>query len=176
MLTLNLHGVSCAVDEAALRPESLAFLLEYGFKQYLQDGAAVSQYVMAKKGEPKDEKGRLLVDGAPLKKTDEELADERAAGVRERLESIMSGEFRRRATAERLPPEEAIRQDYIRSCIRAAAKAAKIEIPTLTGKKADPDWWQRNEANYYAKHRATVDKEVARRLKANQTPVEIDFI
>lgn len=175
MLTASLHGIACTVDEAELPAESVAFLLEYGFKQYLQDGAAVSAYHMARKGEPKDDKGRLIGDdGLPVRKSEEEMIAERRDGIAKRLENIRNGTFDRRAT-ERLTPEETVRQQFVRERIRAAARAAKVDIPPLTGKKADPEWWQRQEARYYERHRAAVDKEVARRLKANEAPEEFDF-
>lgn len=156
-------GVPVRLDLNALRPESVAFLLTYGVKQYVQDGAAVSK--LHASGERKGEA-----------KTDDEIAAEKADGVRERLANIEAGTFATRGPAEpKMTPEEKHRAAYIEEIIKGAAAASKTATPPRTGKNADKAWWDKMSAQVYAKYQAKVDKEVARRLRAAVDAIEIDF-
>lgn len=158
----NVAGVPCVVDVETLKPESLEFLIEYGIKQYLADGAAVS-----KEWKTGDRKGEL--------KTEEEIAAEKEEGVRERLQNIADGTFVRRGTAEKLSPEETIRQRILIEKIEAAGRAAKVKLPNRTGKDANKDWWTDKMAALYAKTKDAVDKEVRRQMKEREVVVEIDL-
>lgn len=146
MFEANIAGVACKVDVNGLKPESLAFVIEYGLRQYLQDGAAASL---------KDKDGNV--------KTDEALAAEKADGVRQRLQNIVDGTFvRRNAGAAKATPEERERASYIQEVIRGAAKAVGKKMP-----KVDSEAYQGIAKAYYEKNKAAVDKEVARRLRSH---------
>lgn len=149
----NIATVPCVVDTDSLPAASVAFILEYGLKQYLQDGAAVSKLFLSgdRKGEAKSE---------------DEIAEEKAEGVKERLQNLASGEFTRRNTAgPKATPEERERDNIIMARLQAAVKAMGKRLPTATGKNADPEYLAQLKAAYYAKNKAAIDKEVARRMK-----------
>src|SRR5215207_9839998 len=95
----NVSTVAVNVTFGNLPEASQRFIIEYGLKQYIQDGAAVSKEFTS--GERKGEK-----------KTAEEIAAEKTEGVEERLDNLRSGEFIRRGTVERLSPEEMRRVAY----------------------------------------------------------------
>lgn len=148
----NIATVPCVVNTDDLPATSVAFILEYGLKQYLQDGAAVSKSFLSgdRKGEAKSE---------------DEIAEEKAEGVRERLENLASGEFTRRTAAVKASPEERERDAIIMQRLQAAVKAIGKKLPTATGKNADPEGLAALKSRYYAKNKAAIDKEVARRMK-----------
>lgn len=159
----NVAGVPCNVNFDDLPEESRSFVIEYGLRQYIQDGAAVSKTFT-----DKERKGQV--------KTDDEIAAEKQDGVLERLENLKSGEFTRRGVGEaKMTPEERERSNVIMAALTAAAKAANVKLPKKTGKDADPDKLAQIVANYYAKYQGDVDKEVARRLKA-QKPLDLSEI
>lgn len=157
----NIAGVACVVDVESLKPESLSFLLEYGIRQYLQDGAAVSKTFT-----DKERKGQV--------KTDDEIAAEKTEGVKERLENIANGEFTRRTTEPKLSPEEAKRNSLVIEEISAAARKSNTKLPKRTGTDEEKAWWKTNIARHYAKNQARIDKEVARAMKAMEA-IEVDF-
>lgn len=151
--TANIAGVPVDLDTDALPAESNAFALEYGIRQYVQDGAAVSKTFAS--GE---RKGEL--------KTDDEIAAEKQEGVRERIENLMSGEFTRRGPgAAKLSPEERERDSIIMAQLAAWAKARDSKLPTKTGKNANPELLAKLVAKWYEKNQTAIDKEVARRIK-----------
>jgi hypothetical protein len=157
----NIAGVPVSVDVEALPAKSMEFIIEYGLRQYIQDGAAVSKLVLSG-----DDKGRA--------KTEDEIATEKREGVEERVANLLSGEFTRRGpAAAKLSPEEREREAIIMAALTAAAKAANVKLPTKTGKNADPEKLAKLVAAYYAKYRADVDKEVSRRVKAAK-PVDLN--
>lgn len=158
-LQTNIAGVPVHVDFADLPAASQAFVIEYGLRQYIQDGAAVSK---------KDADGNARPDA--------EIAAEKADGVRARLENLAKGEFTRRNAAERLSPEEKERDAIVFAALSAAAKATNVTLPTKTGKNANPDKLRELMNRYYAKYRAEVDKEVARRMRENAKPVDLSGI
>jgi hypothetical protein len=156
-LEANIAGVPVNLTYEELPTASREFVIEYGLRQYIQDGAAVSKTFT-----DKERKGQ--------EKTADEIAAEKAEGVKERIENLLSGEFNRRGpAAARQTPEERERESVIMAALQAAAKAANIKLPTKTGKNADPDKLAGLVKNYYAKYQAQVDKEVARRMKAAPT-------
>ena|SRR5215207_6139844 len=157
-LETNIAGVACVVDFATLPEASQSFVIEYGLRQYLQDGAAVSKLFLSG-----DRKGEA--------KTADEIAAEKAEGVTERLANLASGEFTRRGSAERLSPEESRRVAYIEEVIRSAAAKARVKLPT---KKADASWWTDKVAAYYEKNRVAVDKEMARQSREVEK-IEVDL-
>lgn len=160
-LEQNIAGVPCTFDSDSAKPESVAFLLEYGWRQYLQDGAAVS-----KVHQSGDLKGTV--------KSEEEIAEEKRQGVMERLENIVNGEFTRRGPgAPKLSPTERYRLEITEQKIRDAAKAVGKKVPTKTGPKADAGWWEAMVAKVYTKYQGEIDKEVERRLKADAKPMDL---
>jgi hypothetical protein len=160
----NIAGVPVRQDSDALLPVSRDFLLEYGWRQYVQDGAAVSKTFLS--GERKGET-----------KTDDEIAAEKAEGIKERLANIESGEFVRRGPgAPKLSPEDTIRQRLAIEAIEGAGKAAGQKLPNRTGKKADSEWWNARVANYLTKYRDDVEKEVARQMRQRAKVMDLTDI
>lgn len=157
----NLAGVAVNLDFATLPAESQAFLAEYGLRQYLQDGAAVSKVHASG-----DKKG--------TEKTPDEIEAEKREGVQARVENVLNGTFTRRSAAEPTDPVAAMRQRILVERITAAAKASKTKIPPRTGKDANPDWWNKIMASVYEKNKAAIDKETNRRLK-DQAAIEVDL-
>jgi hypothetical protein len=158
----NIAGVPVNLDLATIKPESRDFLLMYGAKQYVQDGAAVSKLHTKKE-----------LKGTP--KTEEEIDLEKREGVEERVANILSGEFTVRGPAEpKMSPEERERNAVLVKMITDAAAKSKTATPPRSGKNADKAWWDKMTAQVYDKYKASVDKEVARRLKADEK-IEIDF-
>lgn len=156
----NIAGVPVNIDTSSLPEESLAFVLEYGLKQYIADGAAVSKAFISG-----DRKGEL--------KTDDEIAAEKQDGVLERIENLQTGEFVRRGpAAAKLTPEEREREAVIMVELAAWAKAKDSKLPTKTGKKANPELLAKMVAKWYEMHKVDIDKEVARRLKFNTKTVD----
>ena len=153
-LAATIAGVAVDVDFADLPEASRAFIIEYGLKQYIQDGAAVSKTFASG-----DRKG--------VAKTEAEIAEEKAAGVKERLENLASGEFTRRGPAQpKATPEERHRAAIVQEKLEAIAKATGKSLPKRAGKSANPELLAKLHAAYYAKNAAAVDKEVVRRINA----------
>lgn len=120
MITTKILERSWSVNEVELPRESLAFLLQYGFKQYLADGAAVS----------KDDE-----DGNP--KSEEEMLAEKLAGIAKRLSNVESGDFSRTSTRD--PFESELRRVVVAALKKAfkAAKDPKKVWPEGKEKRAD---------------------------------------
>lgn len=153
----NIAGVACAVEFDQLPDESKRFVIEYGVRQYLNDGAAVS-----KQFTDKERKGMF--------KDAETIAEEKFQGVTERLENLRTGEFTRRGpSAPKMTPEEKERYSIVQARLDAMAKATGKSLPKKTGKDANPELLQKLHEAMYAKHKDAIDKEVARRLKAAKT-------
>ena len=152
-LETNIATVPVVVDFTTLPEASQAFVIEYGLRQYIQDGAAVSKLFAS--GERKGEA-----------KSEAEIAEEKAEGVRERLANLQSGDFTRRGTAApKMSPEERYRDQIVTDRLEKAVKALGKRLPTKTGKNADPEGLAKMKAAYYAKHKDSIDKEVNRRLR-----------
>lgn len=154
--TANIATVPVAIDFSALPEASQLFVVEYGLKQYIQDGAAVSK---------KDSDGN--------EKSEQDIANEKREGVEERVANLQAGEFTRRSTAVKLTPEEKHRNDVVMDGLRKAAAAVGKPLPTRTGKKAEPEKLDRMIAGWYAKHQVEIDKEVARRMKASEKAIDL---
>ncbi len=136
-------NVPCSVDFATLPEASQRFIVEYGLRQYLNDGAAAS--LRDREGNPK---------------TAEALAEEKAEGVRDRLAKLASGEFTRRAAAKQaVDPAERERNAIIREKLEAAARAVGKKLP----KAGTPEQVALFQA-MYEKNKVAIDKEVKRRL------------
>lgn len=116
MLKTKILEREWSVDETELPPASLAFLLQYGFKQYLADGAAVSK---------EDDDGNL--------KTDEEMLEEKLSGIQKRLGNVVEGDFSR--TVSRDPFDSECRRVGMQM-LRDACKAKKIKFPDGKANKA----------------------------------------
>jgi len=160
----NIAGVPCNVAFADLPDESQRFVIEYGIKQYLNDGAAVSLVFTTK-----ERKGE--------KKTDAEILAEKQDGVTERLENLRTGEFTRRGSgAPKMTPEEKERYSIVQARLDAMAKATGKTLPKKTGKDANPELLAKLHEAMYTKHKDAIDKEVARRLKANEKAEDVSDI
>jgi hypothetical protein len=159
--TANIAGVPVDIRFADLPEASQLFQVEYGAKQYLQDGAAVSK----KENEGKDDE-RL--------RTPEEIAALKIEGVNERVANLQAGEFTRRSSAVKLTPEQRHRNDVIMDGLKKFADSIGKKLPARTGKKADPEKLDAQMAAWYKKNQAEIDKEVARRMKAAEKPIVVE--
>jgi hypothetical protein len=151
--TVPVHVVFADLPEA-----SQNFIAEYGLRQYIQDGAAVMK---------KDEEGNP--------RPADDIAADKKAGVEARLANLLSGEFTRRSTKAPVDPAERERIAVVRDGLNGWAKATGTTLPTRTGKKANPEKADAIEAKWYAAHKESIDKEVARRLREASKPVEFDI-
>jgi hypothetical protein len=152
--TVPVHIVFADLPEA-----SQNFIAEYGLRQYIQDGAAVEVHV-------KDDDGEFVrdADGKKVKRPADDVTADKRAGVEARLANLASGEFTRRSTKAPVDPAERERLAIIRADVAAWAKAAGKSLPTRTGKKANPELADKIEAAWYAKHKESIDKRIAKRL------------
>jgi hypothetical protein len=152
-LDANIAGVPVVVDFAELSADSQRFVVEYGLKQYIQDGAAVSA-----KFTSGDRKGEA--------KSEAEMLEEKREGVVERVQNLLTGDFTRRGpSAPKMTPEERERDAIIMQRLEARAKTIGKKLPTKTGKNADPELLAKLKAAMYESKKAEIDKEVARRMK-----------
>lgn len=175
-LVTTIAGVAVDIDFEALPEASRTFVIEYGLKQYIQDGAATPAHVMAKKGEPKDDKGRLLVDGKPVKKAEDVIADEKREGVLERIDNLLNADFSRRGpAAPKMSPEERFRYSIVQEALEGIAKATGKILPTKTGKNANPELLAKYHAAYYAKHKVDIDKTVRTLLTQAEKVEDFDL-
>jgi hypothetical protein len=157
----NIATVPIALKFADLPEVAQLFVVEYGLKQYIQDGAAVSK----KENEGKDDE-RV--------RSPEEIATLKIEGVNERVANLQAGEFTRRSSAVKLTPEEKHRNDVIMDGLRKFADSIGKKLPPRTGKKADPEKLDAQMAAWYKKNQAEIDKEVARRMKAAEKPIVVE--
>jgi hypothetical protein len=151
----NIADVAVKLNVGELPIESIVFALEYGVRQYIQDGAAVSKTFTdkARKGQ---------------EKTEEEIATEKAEGVNERLDNLWAAEFARRGPASpKMTAADRHRDAIVMAKLEQRAKALGKKLPTKTGKKADPDALQALWDAMYKAKQVEVDAEVERRLAAD---------
>ena len=139
----TIAGVNCFTRFANLPLESIAFLLDYGAKQYYQDGAAV---------ETKDD------DDKPLDADTVRAAKE--AGVKNRLDNVAKGEFKR-SGSRTTDPAEKHRNAILDDIIKAACKEKGVTFSKL-GKEKIAEL----RTAYYAARKEKVDAEVAKRMES----------
>lgn len=108
----TIANVACTIETADLPQASVEFLLAYGIRQYLQDGAAVSK---------KDEDG----NDRPA----DEIAAEKEAGVKTRLDNITKGEFKRASGPRVTDPKAKVEREMALSYLKPAYKKAGKELP-----------------------------------------------
>jgi hypothetical protein len=150
----NIATVPVVVNFDELPESSKTFVIEYGLRQYINDGAAAS-----------------LKDADGNRKSDEDLATEKRTGVERRLENLRSGEFTRRTAAEPKDPVLATRRAVLMEVyVKPAIKAGNRKLKEFTAEQlaAACD-------RAYAKHGASVDKEVKRRMSL-AAPIDLDDI
>lgn len=152
--TANVADVAVNIGFADCDVKSAEFVVEYGFKQYIADGAAVN-----KEFTDKARKGQ--------KKTDDEIATEKREGVEERVANLQTGEFTRRGpAAAKMTPEEKHRYEIVMTKLDDWAKATGKTLPTKTGKLANPELLLALQSKMYETNKDEIDAEVKRRMKA----------
>jgi hypothetical protein len=138
----------------SIRSRLRSFLLDYGLKQYLSDGAAVPQ-------------------AAGDDTTRNEL---KAGGVKSRITKVLAGECAIRAnSAEPKDPAERHRQAVIMEILRSIADAKGVKLPKRTGPKADPERLDAMMKKVYEAKRDIIEKEVAKRMASKMDLGEIDL-
>jgi hypothetical protein len=113
----NIAGVPVNLEWDSLPIESREFIINYGLKQYLQDGAAVS---------------KTFTDKARLgeAKTVTEMDAEKAAGVESRIGKLKAGTVGERT--RKSEPVDPIEKEMCRIVVerlRAKAKATGAKLP-----------------------------------------------
>lgn len=142
---------------ADIAPKGLAYLVQYGFAQSLQD--SVAGYA------------KRLRDDKEHPLTDDEIAAKVSEKMAERFADIVAGEVGIRSGAPRLSGVEKIMRDVAREAIKAQVVALNA-----TGKKLTmPTGEKLGELveKYIAKHADAVKAEAERRM-ANTTSGAVD--
>lgn len=158
--TLDLSTVlKFGTHEAMLQdisPKGLLYLVQYGFKQSMQDSIAGYEKKLA------DEKNE---DGT-AKYTKDEITQAVIDRQSARFDDILAGEVGTRTGAPRLSGIEKIMRDVARETIKAAAVAKGMKVPT-------GETMTKFAEQYVAKHEAKVRAEAQRRLDS-QSAVKAD--
>lgn len=147
-LSLMWQGHTFAANFAELPEASQRYLIEYGFKQVLNDARAMT----------KEEKAEIGGEAA--------VAEHMRERMRAKFDRLIAGTITERANAARGPvdPAERHKQDVLMEMLRAIAKSQNIKLPSRTGKNADPERLDLALSRLYAKRQAEVDAIVASRL------------
>lgn len=99
------HKVEVAIDFDSLPQESKDFIISYGLKQYLNDGAAVAKDIEGDRNELK------------------------ADGVQKRLTKLLEGTVKERASGPRGDQEARDRKEIAVAYIKARAQAKGASMP-----------------------------------------------
>jgi hypothetical protein len=156
----TIAGAAVAIEPAKLPEASLAFVFEYGLRQYIQDGAAVTK-MKTIETDVETEEG-VVKRKQDVPKTADEIATEKREGVEARVANLLSGEFTRRGTGRVTDPAERERNAVLDEAIRGYVKTQGEKMPVKEALA------KAREA-VYAKNKDKVDREVARRLKDKST-------
>lgn len=144
ILKCKILDQSYELDSADLPEASREFLLAYGYKQYIADGAAVSKFDS---------------DGTEL--TDDEMEAAKVEGADKRFANVQSGDFTR--TASRDPVEVETRR-VAQAWLRAECKARKLKYPDGKANKAAREalWAQIEKSPKWAEFVATAEVNIAK--------------
>lgn len=125
-ITYSATGDEITFDVADLPVASVAFIFEYGLRQYGNDGAAIDKY------ERDDEGKHVMVDGKKVTRPESDVTDDKVAGVKARIDAIMAGVFKTGGGGRQLSPVENELRALVNSVLRKkgisgvdATKAAK---------------------------------------------------
>lgn len=135
-LSYTRNGQSFAIESDTLSPESIAYLLQYGWAQSLQDSIA------GREKKVRDEYSAKEAE-LPDDTTDDQLArfhDERELAVMadiegqlsKRMDAIVNNTISVRGVGEQRDPLKAVAQDMVRKA--AASKGIKIAKELLVAK------------------------------------------
>jgi hypothetical protein len=141
-------------------PKGLLYLVQYGFKQSMQDSIAGYAKKLAEEGKPDD--------AGPY--TEAEIAELVAERQADRFDDIVSGEVGTRAGGgPRLSGIEKIMRDMAKDAIKAAVVAKGVKMPT-------GDTLAKFIDQYIAKHDATLRPEAQRRLDLTKAGADTDLL
>ena len=108
--------------------ESLIKLLTYGVTQYVADGAAVDVH-------ERDEDGKhVMVDGAKVKRPDDDVAKDKVKGVNDRLAAILSGVFKTGGGGRALSAYD----NELRALVKAVLVSKGIKLADATKQSKEP--------------------------------------
>ncbi len=99
-------------DLENLPAESIAFILDYGFRQYGNDGAAMDKY------ERDDDGKHVLKDGKKIERDADEVTADKVAGVKARIDAIMAGVFKSGGGGRALSPVETELRSLVNTVLR----------------------------------------------------------
>jgi len=130
--------------------ESIVKLLTYGVTQYVADGAAVDVH------ERDDDGKHVMVNGAKVKRPDDDVAKDKVKGVNERLAAVLSGVFKTGGGGRALSAYD----NELRAIVKAvlvnkgikladatkAAKSPREAIEALAARKAKADHLNKADA------------------------------
>lgn len=108
--------------------ESLIKLLTYGVTQYVADGAAVDVH-------ERDEDGKhVMVNGEKVKRSDDDVAKDKVAGVTARLAAILSGVFKTGGGGRALSAYD----NELRALVKAVLVSKGIKLADATKQSKEP--------------------------------------
>ena len=167
------------LDVANVPVESLIKLLTYGVTQYVADGAAVDVH------ERDDDGKHVMVNGEKVKRSDDDVAKDKVAGVAARLAAILSGVFKTGGGGRALSAYD----NELRALVKAvlvskgikladatkAAKSPRDAIKVLAAKKAKADRLNKEDAQtlFTVNWETLTDKATA--LAAEHKDIAVDL-
>ncbi len=131
-VTYSATGEEITFDIAKLPMASIAFVFEYGLRQYGNDGAAIDKH------ERDDDGKHIVVDGKKVERDSDEITADKVLGVKARIESIMSGVFKTGGGGKSISPVQSELRSLVNTVLRKrgisgidATKMAKKPIDAL---------------------------------------------
>ncbi len=116
------------LDVGNVPVESLIKLLTYGVTQYVADGAAVDVH-------ERDEDGKhIMVNGEKVKRSDDDVAKDKVAGVTARLAAILSGVFKTGGGGRALSAYD----NELRALVKAVLVSKGIKLADATKQSKEP--------------------------------------
>lgn len=159
MLTYERNGRTYACDPNKLPAESIAYLLQYGWAQSLQDSIA---------GRAKKVKDECEADTEhPDRDAEAEIDADLDGTLSKRADAIMSGTMGQRESVSRDPFETMCNRVATEMLVKAL-RASKTTV------KRDSDKWKELHKQVRDKYADSIETEAARRLESTDS-IEIEI-
>jgi hypothetical protein len=159
-------GQTYQLDTTTLGAEALAYLINYGFRQSMQDSIAGRAKAVREEMET-----FTRADGTTFtqEQINKAVADDIAGTLGKRLDAIKSGAITQRAAGEPRDPFAAMCRRIAVEILRATAKAKGKKLP-----KADSDEYEALVGKVLAAKAEDIETEAKRRMAAAES-VDIDL-
>lgn len=170
IVTYTRNGTDYSVDTAALPPVAVEYLLQYGWRQSLQDSIAglekaTKEDFIARK-DAAAEKGEAF---------DEDLEATVATAIDARLQQRAKAIADGSVTTSRAPRETV--DPFANMCYKVAAEYASAAVKAANVKRPKGDDWNKLVAAVLAAHKAKIEKDARKRLDAAAAnPVDLAAI